>query len=287
MATGTTNDFNYSRDDIINAALRKCGALAVEDVADAARLQEGIKHLNGIVKALDLRNPNIWKIPTEPLVVFLAASTWRYTMSANWVEVVEVVYRDAQGEDWPLTVLNAKDYAQKTDKFATGEPEEIYLPIRRDLASIPEITVWPALNSVTATSVVTGTNALNFSCVAPHTASSDNRPITGTNYAMYWTQTGNNPDTWTTDTDYTCGEQIRMTVKQPLTDFDLADDNADLPAGFGLYLIYRLANDWADDFGLPLEERGRLERQMRMAYDEVFPYHLGTSDNYHNRGTYC
>ena len=42
--------------------------------------------------------------------------------------------------------------------------------------------------------------------------------------------------------------------QNPLTDFDLADDNADLPAGFGLYLIYRLlANDWADNYGLPLE----------------------------------
>jgi len=36
VATGTTNDFNYSRDQIINEALRKLGVLALEDNADAA-----------------------------------------------------------------------------------------------------------------------------------------------------------------------------------------------------------------------------------------------------------
>ena len=38
MATGTTNDFNYSRDQIINEALRKLGVLALEDNAETATL---------------------------------------------------------------------------------------------------------------------------------------------------------------------------------------------------------------------------------------------------------
>ena len=41
MATGTTNDFNYSRDQIINEALRKLGVLALEDNADAATFSKG------------------------------------------------------------------------------------------------------------------------------------------------------------------------------------------------------------------------------------------------------
>ena len=68
MATGTTNDFNYSRDQIINEALRKLGVLALEDNADAAALQQGIRALNGIIRALDLRNNNIWKLSVNPYV---------------------------------------------------------------------------------------------------------------------------------------------------------------------------------------------------------------------------
>ena len=116
MATGTTNDFNYSRNDIINGALQKVGAIAREDVADAATLQNGIKALNGVIRALDLRNPNIWKIANDPLVTFLSANTWRYTSNVNMLEVVQVVYRDAQGIDTPLEVIDASQYASIPDK---------------------------------------------------------------------------------------------------------------------------------------------------------------------------
>ena len=117
MAVGTTNDFNYSRDDIINNALRKIGALAREDNADAATLQQGIQALNGIIRALDLRNPNIWKISNEPRVTMLFANVWRYTLSATILEVVSASYRDAQGTDTPLTVLDARGYAAIPDKY--------------------------------------------------------------------------------------------------------------------------------------------------------------------------
>ena len=103
---------------------------------------------------------------------------------------------------------------------------------------------------------------------------------------QYWIATGSSPSVWAVDTAYTAAQAIHLTIKTPLADFDLATDNADLPAGFGLYLIYRLANDWSDDFGLPIDDRERLTRQMKAAYDEVFPYHVGTSTNYHNRTLY-
>jgi hypothetical protein len=286
VATGTTNDFNYTRDQIINAALRKVGALAVEDVADAARLQEGIRALNGILRALDLRNPNIWKILPDPVTVALSANDWRYTVTANVLEIVQALYRDSSGQDRPLKVLNAMDYALLHNKLETGEPEAVFLPSKRELTATNELFIWPALASVSTTSVVTGTDAAAWSCIRAHTADSTNRPITGDNYLQYWTSGGSSPSAWATSTSYTAAETIRLVVKTPLADFDLATDNADLPSGFGLYLIYRLANDWSDDFGLPLEERLRLRQQMKDAYDEVFPYHIGASTNYHNRVKY-
>ena len=286
MATGTTNDFNYSRDDIINAALRKVGALAREDVADAATLQEGIRALNGVIRALDLRSPNMWESAATPTVVYLQANVWSYTLTASVLEIVHAVFRDASGFDTPLDVLDARGYADIGNKLDTGEPEAVYAPSRRDVTASNELLVWPTLSTVNSTSVVTGTDSVVYSAIRSHMASSLNKPITGANYKQFWTATGSGPSTWTDGTSYTAAEQIRLTVKTPLMDFDLATDNADLPAGFGLYLIYRLANDWSDDYGLPMDERDRLRRQMKDAYDEVFPYHVGAATNFHNRGRY-
>ena len=286
MATGTTNDFNYSRDQIINEALRKLGVLALEDNADAATLQQGIRALNGIIRALDLRNNNIWKLSINPYVVALAANVWQYTISGNMIEIVSANFRDATGVDYPLDVVDAKGYAAIQDKYETGDPEVVFLPVRQDISTTNQLLIWPAPASITTTSKVTGTDSIVYTCIKSHTTSSLTRPVTGASYKQYWTAIGGSGSAWADATDVVGGEQIHIIAKTPLTDFDLADDNADLPAGFGLYLIYRLANDWADNYGLPLEERLRLRQQMKDAYDEVFPYHVGSATDYHNRTRY-
>lgn len=286
MATGTTNDFNYSRNDIINGALRKLGVLAREDVADAATLQQGIKALNGIIRALDLRNPNIWKLSINPYVVELTANQWQYTVSGNFIEIVSASFRDTSGVDTPLEVIDAREYAAIPDKYETGTPEVLFMPARQDITTTNQLLIWPTPASVTTSSKVTGTDATVYTAIKAHTSSSTTRPVSGANYKPYWTAIGGSGSTWTDATAMTAGEQIHIIAKTPLTDFDLATDNADLPAGFGLYLIYRLANDWSDDYGLPMEDRERLKRQMNDAYLEVFPYHIGQADNYHNRTRY-
>ena len=69
--------------------------------ADAATLQQGIRAPNGIIRALDLRNNNIWKLSINPYVVALEANVWQYTISGNMIEIVSAMYRDASGVDYP------------------------------------------------------------------------------------------------------------------------------------------------------------------------------------------
>ena len=75
--------------------------LALEDNADAATLQQGIRALNGIIRALDLRNNNIWKLSVNPYVVALEANVWQYTISGNMIEIVSANFPDATGVDYP------------------------------------------------------------------------------------------------------------------------------------------------------------------------------------------
>ena len=49
---------------------------------------------------------------------------------------------------------------------------------------------------------VIGTDNLNYRCIASHTSSSDNKPITGANYDLYWQQGGDQGKTWETGKTY-------------------------------------------------------------------------------------
>ncbi len=55
----------------------------------------------------------------------------------------------------------------------------------------------------TASSQVTGTDGLIYTCSKGHTSSSDDKPITGTNYTTYWTEEGATGGAWANTTSYT------------------------------------------------------------------------------------
>jgi hypothetical protein len=50
--------------------------------------------------------------------------------------------------------------------------------------------------------IVIGTDAEDYECILAHTAASTNKPITGVNYATYWTHTATTGVAWATGTDY-------------------------------------------------------------------------------------
>lgn len=56
--------------------------------------------------------------------------------------------------------------------------------------------------TLTASNVVTGTDGLNYTCIRSHTSAAANRPITGSEWPMYWNQSGTGGSAWTTATSY-------------------------------------------------------------------------------------
>lgn len=55
------------------------------------------------------------------------------------------------------------------------------------------------------TDQVIGSDTKNYTCKLAHTAASTNKPITGVDYAIYWTQTGSSGIAWVTGSAYTAG----------------------------------------------------------------------------------
>jgi hypothetical protein len=62
VAIGTTHDFNLSRNQIIERALRKVGGLPKGEPIQPEDLQDGIQLLNCIIREMDIQDKNLWKI---------------------------------------------------------------------------------------------------------------------------------------------------------------------------------------------------------------------------------
>lgn len=89
-------------------------------------------------------------------------------------------------------------------------------------------------------SVVLGSDGLNYTCIRSHTAAAANAPITGADYATYWTQTGTGGVAWAAATEY---ESILTTY---LADVDAPQDSTHI----GFLDTYVLANfPGTGDFG--------------------------------------
>lgn len=66
---------------------------------------------------------------------------------------------------------------------------------------------------LTASSVVVGTDGLQYTCIRSHTASSANKPVTGAEWRMYWAQEGTGGAVWADTTAYSCIGDFTVAVE--------------------------------------------------------------------------
>jgi hypothetical protein len=289
VAVGTTFDSNITRNGLIESAYRTIGVLSPGVTLTGELLNEGIEALNLIVRELDETGKWLWGVSSTPSAVTLVANTFIYTSSnglpTNILELTSAVYRDGSAQDWPLTVLTSEGYDALQNKTDTGDPSYVYLTTHRDIGS-QTLFVGPMLTSVNTQSVVTGTDAATYRCIKSHTATTDNRPVTGANYLLYWEAGGSGPATWAADTEYTAPQQVRLRFKRPLFDFDTASDNPDFPKQYHRMLKNLLAADLSDGMGMSLEERAFLIKKAKASYDNVFRSHRTNTNDTKNKVKY-
>ena len=60
-------------------------------------------------------------------------------------------------------------YAAIQDKYETGDPEVVFLPVRQDISTTNQLLIWPAPASITTASTVTGTDSTVYTCIKSHT----------------------------------------------------------------------------------------------------------------------
>lgn len=136
MATSAS----LTRDNVIAAALRRCGVLGEGETASADQVTDAATALTLIVKELDSAPWFKWFIKSAVTQVATAAGTASYSLAAdvNWVEAIS--YNDGTNQ-WPLTPITVGEYAKIPKKDVQGLPQ--YYFVSYDLAT-PKVYVWPA-----------------------------------------------------------------------------------------------------------------------------------------------
>jgi len=79
MSTSGNTSYEATRDSLIAAAMRKCGALSKGESPDSEDLTNGTEALNGIVTRFATLGMPLWK--RIELAVTLVAGTANYTIS--------------------------------------------------------------------------------------------------------------------------------------------------------------------------------------------------------------
>lgn len=286
MATGTTYDFTLSRNDLIRSAFRKVGVIE----PDPQQITYAANTLNAIVRELDPRADIFWAVTKNPSTLTLIANTFLYTTSgdlqSNILRLESVIYRDSSGYDKELAILTPKGYEGILNKFEIGNPDKVYLTEDIDLAA-RQLYLVPSLSSVNSQSEVIGTDALNYRCIRSHTANSNNEPITGDNYLLYWEQAGAAGVAWVDGESYTAPQLLRYIYRRPLWDFDLSTDNPDFPQAWIRILILRLADDLADEIpGIPVEIKQRLSTKVVQAMENINNTLTRNTNDIHNKAEY-
>ena len=287
----STFDSNLTRNELIEVALRKIGALGGSQAVSSTQLSRAIQTLNLIIREEDLKqteqSKSLWAMSTKALP--LTASGIIYTttegLPSDISELVSAMYRDTSGDDVELEIISEQQYNSLADKNETGDPQKIFLK-SNILHASQKLYVWPGITSIGTESVVTGTDSVVYRCIMGHTAAADNKPITGQNYQAYWQAGGSGPSTWTTATAYTHAATLMLAYKRPLYGFDAAGDNPDMPSGWNRYLLYRLAYDLAPEYGIALDERMWMRNEFMEAYNTIFPSTKVKSTNIYNKASY-
>ena len=284
-----TNDFQVTRNELIELAYQDLKVLAEGETLSADLLTTGIKKLNLIMREHDLSGKHLWAIASTPSTITLVANTFVYTSSnglpTTILELVEASYRDGSALDTPLEILTTEQYEGMRNKTETGDPRWVYLTEHKTVSS-KTLYLGPTLSSVNTQSVVTGTDAIDYKCIRSHTADSTNKPITGANYLLYWEAGGAGPSVWASGTSYVAPQLIRLWFKRPLYDFDAAADNPDMPQGWSRFLLRELCVELAPGHNVSIDKLNQFRSLRNESFEKVFRSVQPNTTEIHNKVTY-
>lgn len=154
MATSGSYNWSVTRNDLIEQALRKIGALGDHTAvtSDTNKLNVGIAAINPVLRHLATKGMPLWAVEnvTIPFTTFTTTSpvTWglAQTIVSTFrpLKVIHAIRRDstvaAAPVDQDMQIDEYSVYQQMSSKAQTGTPLAVY---HKPLAYTSTLNVWP------------------------------------------------------------------------------------------------------------------------------------------------
>ena len=132
MATSGSTDFELAVDDYIEEAFERCGL----EIRTGYDLRTAKRSLNLMFADWANRGLNLWTVTQETKSVTSGTAT--YTLSSEFVDLLEVVLRNSNNVDFTLTQMSRSEYLTIPNKGTTGQPSQYFF----DRQTTPTITLW-------------------------------------------------------------------------------------------------------------------------------------------------
>ena len=274
--TGTTTDFALTRNEIIEEGYAKLGKLLPGASLIEDQLIRGIRLLNLLIKKEDNqnieKNRNLWALDSDHLILIEDKFLYgvQEGLAPNILRLETAIFRDSSGDDADVDIINLSQYESKVDKNERGDPMTVRF-IHGVRPADHKFLITPLTQTISDTSVVL-VSGISYSCIQKHTSGANNEPSVGTDWPLFWKQTGVATTAWADATDYENGELIRYTFQKPLFEFNKHSDNPDMPLGWESFLIYSLATELAPEVGgVDLDTRRWIQARAVQEKADLFP----------------
>ncbi len=294
MATSGSKDFNRTRDQIIDGAIRLLANNRTGKVGLDNQRTEAAEALNMLIKALQAEGIGLW-MNTEA-AVFLSQSGEYYSLGSAG---------DNASSSWVKTELSAdaaSGAATITVDSITGMTNGDFAGIELDDGTIQWTTIngVPAALTITLTDVLTDSSTENnhvytyttklarpLEIVEARVRRNDNSEIalipisrdeymeltdkatTGTVVQFYYDPQldAGRLYVWPVATDLK--EYIKITARIPMDDFDASTDNAEMPVEMLRALKWLLAADIALEYNTDLEKVHIIRAEARRIKEQI------------------
>ena len=132
MATSDSRDFDLDVGELIEEAYERCG-LEMRSGYDAKTAR---RSLNLMFADWANRGLNLWTVTQETKSITSGTAT--YTLSSEFVDLLEVVLRNSSNTDFTLSQMSRNEYLTIPNKASTGQPSQYFF----DRQTTPTITLW-------------------------------------------------------------------------------------------------------------------------------------------------
>lgn len=294
MAVSGSKNFTLTRDDIINAALRKVGAFDSGETTDASDTADASLALNLIVKEWSAMGIDVpWR---ETVTLFLQPDTQSYTIGPSGSHATSS-YRE--------TTLSAAASSSATTislTSTTGMTNSDYIGVKLDDGTIH----WTTISNVAGTTIASGlaSAAASGNAVYSYTTKA-NRPqrivyahrrdssnydtevalIGEVEYRSLSLKGSDGPvnqvyyqPTLTNGTLYVWpandnGVDKLILICQPLADdFDAASNNPQFPIEWANALVWTLASELGPEYGVSRDEQRKLDQTAAIKLETLLDY---------------